>query len=86
MDITRYLDDLGYDAIQDWTYRGISNFDAVRVLDNTGIADKSARNAGWVKEGKKTYVVSVICDIDFENETRVLRDWDEPSFPKIDKS
>lgn len=86
MDITRYLDDLGYDAIQDWTYLGISNFDAVRGLDNTGISDKSARNAGWVKEGKKTYVVSVICDIDFENETRVLRDWDEPSFPKIDKS
>ncbi|MBE6639622.1 MAG: hypothetical protein E7616_09295 [Ruminococcaceae bacterium] len=83
IDVSRYLDDLGYEAIQDWTYCGISNFDA-EAWDVTGISDCSARNAGWTKDGKNTFAASVICNIPFEAETRVLRDWDEPCFPKLD--
>ena len=72
IDVTRYLDDLGYEAIQDWTF--------------TGISVQSAINAGWDKEGKQVYSVSVICNIPFENQTKILRDWDELSLPTLDKS
>ncbi len=68
IDITRYLDDLGYDAIQDWTK----------------ISDKSAENAGFMREGKQIYSVSVITDIEFESETRVIREWNELSLPCLD--
>lgn len=86
IDITRYLDDLGYEAIQDWTYVGISNHDAVKGVKVTGISDNSAKNAGWGEKGKKVYAVSVICNIPFESETRVLRDWNEPCCPKLDET
>ena len=83
IDVTRYLDDLGYEAIQDWTYTGISNHDAVKDSRNEGISKQSAQNAGWSEEGKEIYTVSVICDIPFESETRILREWDEECFPTI---
>jgi len=70
IDVARYLDDLGYDAIQDWHY--------------TKISAESAVNAGWCCEGKKIYSVSIICNIPFEPETRVIRKWDLDSFPKLD--
>ncbi|MBO7762662.1 MAG: hypothetical protein J6T24_07690 [Clostridia bacterium] len=72
IDMTRYLDDLGYDAIQDWTF--------------TGISPAAARRAGWEEEGKDVYAVSVICDVPFEPETRLLRTWDELSLPTLDKN
>jgi len=70
IDVTRYLDDMGYEAIQDWIF--------------TGISDASAENAGWCREGKKIYAVSAICNIPFESQTRVIREWTEPCFPKLD--
>lgn len=84
IDVSRYLDDLGYDAIQDWTYVGISNHDAVPGLKTKGISHSSARNAGWEKEGKCMYTVSVICNVPFESETRVLREWDELDSLELD--
>ena len=72
IDITRYLDDLGYDAIQDWTFTGISN--------------ENARRAGWYEEGKEVYAVSVICNIPFERENRVFKKFELESFPEIDTS
>lgn len=86
IDITRYLDDLGYDAIQDWTYVGISNHDAIKGLNIKGISYNSAKNAGWGEDGKKIYAVSVICNIPFESETRILNDWNELELPKLDIS
>lgn len=79
IDVTRYLDDLGYEAIQDWTFTGISNHDAVKDSKIDGISRQSAQNAGWYDENpqKAIYTVSVICDIPFESKTVVLRDWDE---------
>lgn len=70
IDVTRYLDDLGFDAIQDWNF--------------TGISVESAKNVGWDKEGKQVYAVSVICNIPFENETRILREWNDLSLPTLD--
>ena len=84
IDVTRYLDDLGYDAIQDWTYTGISNFDAVPGSRVEGISKQSAENAGWHEDGKAIYAVSVICNIPFDNETRILRNWNENCFPELD--
>ena len=69
IDITRYLDDLGYEAIQDWKHTGISN--------------DCAEKAGWLKEGKKVYAQSVICNIPFANETRVINDWDVEDFTAL---
>lgn len=84
IDVTRYLDDLGYDAIQDWTYTGISNHDAVPGSRVEGISKQSAENAGWHDDGKAIYAVSVICNIPFDSETRILRDWSENCFPELD--
>lgn len=70
IDVTRYLDDLGYEAIQDWTYTGISN--------------ENARRAGWYDEGREVFAVSVICDIPFERETRSLKTFGLKSFPALD--
>ncbi len=70
IDVTRYLDDLGYEAIQDWKF--------------TGISEQSAKNAGWTNDGKQVYAVSVICNIPFERETRILRDWDGLQLPTLD--
>ncbi len=70
LDVTRYLDDLGYNAIQDWTL--------------TGISDQSATNAGWNVDGKKTFAVSVICNLPLERDNRIIREWKEECFPKID--
>ncbi len=86
IDVTRYLDDLGYEAIQDWTYVGVSNFDAVRGLDITGISDKSAKAAGWEEKGKRVYTASVICNIPFERQNRILREWNGGCCPKLDTS
>ena len=72
IDVTRYLDDLGYDAVQDWIY--------------TGISAQNAQNAGWDKEGKEVYAFSVICNIPFERQTRTIRDWEDLSFPTLDKN
>jgi len=72
IDITRYLDDLGYDAIQDWTFTGISN--------------ENARRAGWQEDGKEVYSVSVICNIPFERENRIFKKIELESFPAIDTS
>lgn len=84
IDVTRYLDDLGYEAIQDWTYTGISNHDAIEGSRVNGISRQSAENAGWYNEGKAIYTVSVICNIPFDSETRILRDWNENCFPELD--
>lgn len=70
IDVTRYLDDLGFEAIQDWTF--------------TGISVQSAKNAGWDKEGKQVYAVSAICNIPLERETRILREWEDISLPTLD--
>ncbi len=86
IDVTRYLDDLGYEAIQDWTYTGISNFDAVPGAKVEGISRQNAENAGWQEDGKAIYSASVICNIPFDRETRVLRDWSEDCFPTLDLS
>ncbi len=72
IDVTRYLDDLGHDAIQDWFH--------------TGISDKSAENAGWCREGKRIYSVSVICNIPFEQQTKIIKEWKDPCFPRLDAS
>ncbi len=69
IDVARYLDDLGYDAIQDWTYTGISN--------------ENARRAGWYDEGKEVFAVSVICNIPFERETRILKKFELRDFPRV---
>lgn len=86
IDVTRYLDDLGYEAIQDWTYVGVSNFDAVRGLEITGISDKSAKMAGWEEEGKRVYTASVICNIPFERQNRILRQWNDSCVSQPDIS
>lgn len=70
IDVTRYLDDLGYDAIQDWTFTGISN--------------ENARRAGWYEDGKEVFAVSVICNLPLEKETRRLKSFALTSFPTID--
>lgn len=72
IDVTRYLDDLGYDAIQDWTYTGISN--------------ENARRAGWYEGGKEVFAVSVICNIPFERETRILKHFSLEGFPRAEIS
>lgn len=72
IDITRYLDDMGYDAIQDWTFTGISN--------------ENARRAGWEEDGKQVFAVSVICNIPFERENRIIKSFELPSFPRLDPS
>ncbi len=69
IDVTRYLDDLGYDAIQDWTYTGISN--------------ENARRAGWYDEGKEVFAVSVICNIPFARENRILKKFELRDFPRV---
>lgn len=64
IDITRYLDDLGHEAIQDWFM--------------TGISRAAAKNAGWEKDGKHAYLGGIITDIDFDLiETERLREWDD---------
>jgi ferredoxin len=70
IDVTRYLDDLGYDAIQDWTY--------------TGISGENARRAGWEEEGKEVFAVSVICNIPFPRENRILKTFGLLDFPRLD--
>ena len=83
IDVSRYIDDLGYEAIQDWTYTGISNHDAVPGVNVNGISKQNAEMAGWNEEGKAIYSASVICDIPFESETRVLCDWSENDISDI---
>ncbi len=61
IDATRYLDDLGYEAIQDW-YR-------------TGISRASSVNAGWESDDSYVSLSAVICAIPFDNMNEVLRDW-----------
>lgn len=51
IDVTRYIDDLGYEAIQDWNFTGISNHDAVKDSRIEGISKQSAQNAGWSEDG-----------------------------------
>lgn len=72
IDVSRYLDDLGYEAIQDWIA--------------TGISKENARRSGWHEEGKEVYAASVICDIPFERQNRIVNTFDLPSFPRIDMS
>lgn len=70
IDITRYLDDLGYEAIQDWGF--------------TGISGRNAEIAGWQEPGKKCFSVSVICNIPFLPQKSVLNDWKYDCFPALD--
>ena len=64
IDITRYLDDLGHEAIQDWYL--------------TGIARQGAKNAHWEKEGKHIHLGAVITDVPFEPIfSQALQTWDE---------
>ncbi len=70
IDVSRYLDDLGYDAIQDWYA--------------TGIAKEHARRSGWYENGKEVYAFSVFCDIPFERENRILKKFELESFPAVD--
>ncbi len=72
IDITRYLDDLGYEAIQDW-YR-------------TGISRQSAKNAGWETDDRYTALSAVICNIPFEHGTELLRDWTADCVPTLSPS
>lgn len=69
IDATRYLDDLGYEAIQDWF--------------RTGIARQSAKNAGWEKDDHYVALSSIICNIPFENRNDVLRDWEFDCVPEV---
>ncbi len=69
IDAARYLDDLGYEAIQDWYA--------------TGIARKSSHNAGWEKEGRFVSVSAIICNIPFEPTTEVLREWNDECVPNL---
>ncbi|MBP3435448.1 MAG: hypothetical protein J6K62_03865 [Clostridia bacterium] len=69
IDATRYLDDLGYEAIQDW-YR-------------TGISRQAAKNAGWEKDDKYLTLSAIICNIPFENDNQVLREWNAPCVPAL---
>ena len=69
IDITRYLDDLGYEAIQDWF--------------RTGIARQSAKNAGWEKDDRYVALSSVICNIPFEATNEVLREWNDNCVPNV---
>lgn len=71
IDVTRYLDDLGYDAIQDWTF--------------TKISPTAAKRAGWCEEGREVYSVSVICNVPFTYETKTLCEWQELSFPTLSR-
>lgn len=84
IDVTRYLDDLGYEAIQDWTYVGISNHDADFEAKINGISKQNAVNAGWGEDGQKVYSASVICNIDFASETRILNDWKQDNLLELD--
>ncbi len=78
IDVANYIDDLGYEAIQDWTFTGISNFDAIPGVKVEGISKSNAENAGWYNDdGKDVYSASVICDIPFDRITKTLRRWDE---------
>ena len=72
IDVTRYLDDLGYEAIQDWW--------------STGISSESMKRANLHCEGKRIYAVSVICNLPFESQTRVIREWDLPGLTTLDSS
>lgn len=84
IDVSRYLDDLGYEAIQDWTHTGTKSFYKMPDIGVAGISGQNAENAGWYEDGKEVYAVSVICNVPFDRETRILRKWDENCFPELD--
>ncbi len=69
IDATRYLDDLGYEAIQDWKA--------------TGIAAQASLNAGWEKEGRYVALSAIICNIPFKPQTLVLREWNDECVPNL---
>ncbi|MBE6711915.1 MAG: hypothetical protein E7580_00180 [Ruminococcaceae bacterium] len=69
IDVTRYLDDLGYEAIQDW--------------NDTGFARKASEDAGWESEGERVELAAVICNIPFEPCTEILREWKDDVVPKL---
>ena len=69
IDATRYLDDLGYEAIQDW-YR-------------TGISRESSKNAGWERDDKYMSLSAIICNIPFEECNTVLREWNDTAIAEI---
>ncbi len=84
IDVSRYLDDLGYEAIQDWTHTGVKSFYKMPDVGVAGISGQNAKNAGWYKDGEELYTVSVICNVPFDREIRTLREWDENCFPELD--
>ena len=86
IDVANYIDDLGYEAIQDWTFTGISNFDAAPGVKVDGISKKNAENAGWHEDGKEIYSASVICNVPFERMTKILREWNENCVPELNLS
>jgi hypothetical protein len=69
IDVSRYLDDLGYEAIQDWFH--------------TGIARQAAKNAGWERDDKRLFLSSVICNIPFDFINERLRDWNDDCVPNV---
>lgn len=73
MDISRYLDDLGYDAIQDWTM--------------TGICDQVVQTTGWNQDpGKKVIACSVICKASLPLIQETLKPWGEAVTNRICKN
>jgi epoxyqueuosine reductase len=72
MDISRYLDDLGYDATQDWPM--------------TGISSQAANEAGWNQDDRKEMITgSVICNLKLDNLTRPLQTMEKQGTLNIDQ-
>ncbi|MBQ3076062.1 MAG: hypothetical protein IJC26_08330 [Clostridia bacterium] len=69
IDVTRYLDDLGYEAIQDWAA--------------TGFARKASVDAGWESEGERVELSAVICNVSFDPCNEVLREWNDDVVPNL---
>ncbi len=86
IDVSRYLDDLGYEAIQDWTHTGTTGFYTSPDPSIVGISGQNAAKAGWYNEDGAIYAVSVICNVPFDSETRIIRDWNQNCFPELDLS
>ena len=69
IDVTRYLDDLGYEAIQDWA--------------DTGFARKASVDAGWESDNERVELAAVICNIPFDPCTETLREWNDKVVPSL---
>ena len=70
IDISRYLDDLGFEATQDW--------------QQTGISKKAAEIAGWnKKDNGDILAASVICQAPLQEINKNLRLWAPPVKPEI---